>query len=152
MAIIRLIVLSFHYVTSSTMWNLLHSGNLRQSTWPWTCRWLISRIYILLISSCVIDYFQHIWDPEGSRGLRLPEGVEIFGTRPDWPWGPHSLLYNGYRVFLGGKAAGTWLWPHTPPSSADVKERAQLYLYPRLACSKPTCTFITYICIGCSWL
>ena len=25
-----------------------------------TCRRLIPRIYILLISSCVIDYFQHI--------------------------------------------------------------------------------------------
>ena len=24
-----------------------------------TCRWLIPRIYILPISSCVIDYFQH---------------------------------------------------------------------------------------------
>jgi hypothetical protein len=22
------------------------------------------------------------------------------------PWGPPSLLYNGYLVFLGGKAAG----------------------------------------------
>ena len=65
MAIIRLIVISFHYVTGSTKWNLLHSGNLRQSTYDGhelaeTCRWLISRIYILLISSCVIDYFQHI--------------------------------------------------------------------------------------------
>ena len=28
---------------------------------------------------------------------------EIFRTCPDWPWVPPSLLYNGYRVFLGGK-------------------------------------------------
>jgi hypothetical protein len=27
---------------------------------------------------------------------------------PDWPWGPPSLLYNGYWVFPGGKAAGAW--------------------------------------------
>jgi hypothetical protein len=33
-------------------------------------------------------------------------GGEIFRTRPDRPWGPPSLLYNGYRVFPGGKAAG----------------------------------------------
>ena len=33
-------------------------------------------------------------------------GGEIFRTHPDWPWGPASLLYNGYRVFPGGKAAG----------------------------------------------
>jgi len=31
---------------------------------------------------------------------------EIFRTRPDRLWGPHSLLYNGYRVIPGGKAAG----------------------------------------------
>jgi hypothetical protein len=31
---------------------------------------------------------------------------EIFHTRPDRPWGPPSLLYNGYRVFLRWKAAG----------------------------------------------
>ena len=28
------------------------------------------------------------------------------GTFPDRPWGLPSLLYNGYRVFPGGKAAG----------------------------------------------
>ena len=38
-------------------------------------------------------------------------GDEIFRTFPDRPWGPHSLLHNGYRVFPGGKAAGTWRWP-----------------------------------------
>jgi hypothetical protein len=37
-----------------------------------------------------------------------PGGGEIFRTRPDRPWSPPSLLYNGYRVFLGDKAAGTW--------------------------------------------
>ena len=47
------------------------------------------------------------------RGSNTGEG-EISLTRPDRPWGPHSLLYNGYRVFPGGKAAGSWRWPHTP--------------------------------------
>ena len=28
---------------------------------------------------------------------------EIFRTCPDRPWGPPSLLYNGYRVFPGVK-------------------------------------------------
>jgi hypothetical protein len=41
-------------------------------------------------------------------------GGEIFCTRPDRPWGPPSLLYNGYRVFPGGNATGAWCWPHTP--------------------------------------
>jgi len=30
-------------------------------------------------------------------------GSEIFRTFPDLPWGPTSLLYNGYRAFPGGK-------------------------------------------------
>jgi len=32
-----------------------------------------------------------------------PGGVDIFRTRPEWPWGPSSLLYNRYRVFLRSK-------------------------------------------------
>ena len=33
---------------------------------------------------------------------------EIFRTLPDLPWNLPSLLYNGYWVFPGGKAAGAW--------------------------------------------
>ena len=39
------------------------------------------------------------WKVGGSN----PGGGEIFRTCPDRPWGPPSLLYNGYRVFPGGK-------------------------------------------------
>ena len=59
-----------------------------------------------------------------------PGGSEIFRTRPDRPWGPPSLLYNGYPVFPRGKAAGGWCWPHTPIFSAEVLNRVELYLYP----------------------
>jgi len=43
------------------------------------------------------------WTVQGSnRG-----GGEIFRTRPDRPWGPPSLLYNGYRFsFTGVKRPG----------------------------------------------
>jgi len=37
-----------------------------------------------------------------------PGGGEIFCTCPDLAWDARSLLYNGHRVFPGGKAAGTW--------------------------------------------
>jgi hypothetical protein len=39
---------------------------------------------------------------------------EIFHTYPDCPWGTPSLLYDGYRVFIVGKAAGAWRWSPTP--------------------------------------
>ena len=64
------------------------------------------------------------WTVQGSN----PGGGEIFRTRPEWPWDPPSLLYNGYRVFPGGKAAVNCRWPPTP-SGADVKERVGLYLH-----------------------
>ena len=41
-------------------------------------------------------------------GIESRWGGEIFLTRPDRPWGPPSLLYNGYRVFLGCEAARAW--------------------------------------------
>jgi len=47
-------------------------------------------------------------------GIESRWGDEIFRTRPDRPWDPSSLVYNGYRVFPGGKAAGAWPWPPTP--------------------------------------
>ena len=45
-----------------------------------------------------------------------------FSARPDRPCGPFSLLYNGYRVFRGGK-----VWPgraadHSPPPSVAFME------------------------------
>ena len=42
-------------------------------------------------------------DPGSNSGVG-----EIFRTRPDRSWGPPTLLYDGYRVFPGGKAAGAW--------------------------------------------
>ena len=30
-------------------------------------------------------------------------GGEIFRSCPDRPWGPHSLLYNGYRISFPGQ-------------------------------------------------
>ena len=45
---------------------------------------------------------------------------EIFRTCPDRPWGPPSLLYNGYRVFHGGKERPERDADPSPPSSAVV--------------------------------
>jgi hypothetical protein len=54
-------------------------------------------------------------------------GGEIVRTHPDGPRGPPSLLYTGYGVFPGGKAAGAWRSPPTS-SSAVIECRVELYI------------------------
>ena len=56
------------------------------------------------------------WTVRGSN----PGGGEILLTCPDRPWGPPSLLYNGYRVFSGGKERPRHAADPSPPSSAVV--------------------------------
>jgi hypothetical protein len=57
------------------------------------------------------------YGPDGP-GIESRWRGEIFRTRPDRPWGLPSLLYNGYRVFPGGKAAGAWRCVYHPPHLA----------------------------------
>ena len=53
---------------------------------------------------------------------RIPVGTRL-SARPDRPWDPPSLLYNGYRVFPGGKVRPGRAADHSPPSSAAVMEQ-----------------------------
>jgi hypothetical protein len=65
----------------------------------------------------------------GRSGDRISVGGEIFRTCADRLCCPPSLLYYEYRVsFLGVKRPGSGV-NHPPPSSAEVKERVELYLY-----------------------
>ena len=57
------------------------------------------------------------WKVRGSN-----PGGTTFSAHPDQPWGPHSLLYNGYRVFPRGKVRPGRAADHSPPSSAVVME------------------------------
>jgi hypothetical protein len=54
---------------------------------------------------------------------------EIFRTCPDRSWGPHSLLYNGYRVIPGGKERPGRDVDPSPLSSVVGHKRIELYLY-----------------------
>ena len=49
----------------------------------------------------------------GRSGDRIPVGAR-FSARPDRPWSPPSLLYNGYRVFPGGKVRPGRVAEHPP--------------------------------------
>jgi hypothetical protein len=74
------------------------------------------------------------WTVRGSN----PGGGEIFRTFPDRPWGPPSLLYNGYRVFPGGKKRPGRDADHSPPSSAVVMKETPT---GRTACNEPQCLY-----------
>jgi hypothetical protein len=47
-------------------------------------------------------------------------GGEIIRTRPDWPWGPSRLRFNGSRIYF----------PRVNPSGRGVNHT--LHLEPRL--------------------
>jgi len=66
----------------------------------------------------------------------MPGVGENFSYRPDQPRSPLSLLYNGYRLFPEGKAAGTQCRP------------SHLFLVPvyTLVSPPPLCAYI-----GMSW-
>jgi len=55
--------------------------------------------------------------------------ARFFHTCPDRPWGSSSLLYNGHRVFPGGKERPGRDADPSPPSSAVGHERVELYFY-----------------------
>jgi hypothetical protein len=68
--------------------------------------------------------------PDSSVGIATDYGLdgpgiesrwgEIFRTCPDRPWSPSSLLYNGYRVFPGGRKRPGRDADPSPPSSAEA--------------------------------
>jgi hypothetical protein len=95
-------------------------------------------------------------------GIETRRG-EIFRSRPDRPWGPPSLLYNGYRVSFPGAKRPRRGVDNPPSSSARVKEGVELYLYspfgpswPVLGRPLPLILFILILCrpncSGCLWV
>ena len=69
---------------------------------------------------------------------------KIFRTYPDRPWGPPSLLYNGYRVFPGGKERPRHDAVPSPTSGAVVMKGQSYTSTPpmgRTDCAEPQCLY-----------
>jgi len=78
-----------------------------------------------------------------SPGIESRWGGEIFRSCPDRPWGPPSLLYNGYRVFPGGKERPRRDADPSPSSAVVKKEYSYTSTPPmgRTACTEPQCLY-----------
>jgi len=72
------------------------------------------------------------WMVQGSNS----NGREIFHTCPDQPWGQPASYRMVSGAFLGVKQLGRGT-DHPHPSSAEVKERVELYLYSPSGTSWP---------------
>jgi hypothetical protein len=70
-----------------------------------------TELFVIVYKFIVLQYLNI--GPGSSVGIATGYGLdglwiesswgELSHTSPDRPWGPHSLLYNGYRLFPGGK-------------------------------------------------
>jgi len=86
--------------------------------------WFIALcLHIYIYTHTYIHKYATGWTIRGSN----PGGGEIFRTRPDRPWGPLSPYTMGNVSFPEVKRPGRGV--DNPPSSAEVKERVELYLY-----------------------
>ena len=106
-------VTSSHYVTLFNDTGIVTSVHVL--TWlPWP--WPITAGHLI---SCGPGSSDGIATTGWTVRDRIPVGTR-FSARPDRPWGPPSLLYNGCQVFLGGKVRPGRAADHSPPSSAAV--------------------------------
>ena len=114
----------------------------------WGLRSCIGAVKNANLYHCICHFY---WPPFVVCSVsNQPEANFMHSSRhldPDRPWGPPSLLYDGYRVsFPEVKWPGRGV-DHPPSSSAEVKEKVVILLplWAFMACFKVkftfTCTF-----------
>jgi len=83
---------------------------------------LVCIVQLLYVLFCVLFVCKCLLPP-GCNPIAVNKYIisyQIFRTCPDRPWDPPRLLYNGYRVFPGGKERPGRDADPSPPSSALV--------------------------------
>jgi hypothetical protein len=87
------------------------------------------------------------WLRAGRSGDRIPVGTRFSAPVQTGP-GAHPASSTMGTGSSGGKAARAWRWPPTP-SSSEVKERVELYIYSPCGSSWPvvgcTLAFILFL-------
>jgi hypothetical protein len=95
--------------------------------------WIMSTSIAFLVCHENTNIFYSTWE----RWAEIPQSVYNFllaGQSRDWI--PVKARFSTpVQTGPEGKTAGAWRWPHTP-SSAEVKEGVDLWIYP------PLCAFV----------
>jgi hypothetical protein len=111
---------------------------------------------------CIYTYlfiYLYAWSRDNAVGIATGYGLDCPGIESRWgrdfaylsrlALRPTQPPIQWVPCLSGDKAAGAWRWSPTP-SSAEVKERVELYLYPLwafVACSRVNLTFFIYRCV-----
>jgi len=115
----------------------------------WSKRWMMrTEHFIIMPIVCTHPSSDSIATCYGLGGPRIvsPGGGETFCTRPDEPWGPPSLLYNGYQVFPSRKVAGGMaLTSHHHLLPRFFTAIPLLHFWVFVACSRWTLPFTVLI-------
>jgi hypothetical protein len=69
------------------------------------------------------------WLRAGRSGDQIPVEARFSTSVQTGPWGPPSFLYNGHRVFSGGKERPGRDSDPSPPTSTVGHKRVELCLY-----------------------
>jgi hypothetical protein len=107
-----------HLSAAPGLQNFIWKFPLKRFPWIRSCNLLPKLV------SRVVQSVQRLTSGLTVRGSN-PDWGEIFRTCPDRPWGPPSLLYNGYRVFPGGRKRPGREADPSPPSSAEVYKQSR---------------------------
>jgi hypothetical protein len=108
------------YITSSSSFHPLNIHMFTHSSFKY---------FITVHQGRVAQSVQRLPTGWTVRGSNPGGGGEILRTCPDRPWGPPSLLYDGCRVFPGRNVRPGRDADPSPTSSAEVKNRVDLYLF-----------------------